>query len=76
MLFLVAPLATMQPMLPAAAGAAYGCATFAAAHILFNKWAAFESMWCWLAVGGFIVPLLLNQQAKAAVAKAHRRKAA
>lgn len=59
--FLAAPLAFMRPWSHALAGAAYAFATFAIAHALFNPAEVFESMWCWLAVGGFAVPLLLGR---------------
>jgi hypothetical protein len=58
---LAAPLAFLRPVAHAAAGAAYAAATFSAAHYLFNPYAAFESMWCWLAVGAYAVPLLLGR---------------
>ena len=53
------PVAFMRPVAHAATGAAYAAATFAAAHYLYNTGAAFESMWCWLAVGGYAIPLAL-----------------
>lgn len=56
---LAAPVAFMRPVAHAATGAAYAAATFAAAHYLYNTGAAFESMWCWLAVGGYAIPLAL-----------------
>jgi len=62
LVFLAAPLASMRPLSQAAVGAAYAFLTFAAAHVLFNSHAVFESMWCWLAVGGYSVPLLTGRR--------------
>ncbi|KAL4443988.1 hypothetical protein ABPG75_011725 [Micractinium tetrahymenae] len=59
--FLATPLAFMRPWSHAIAAAAYAFATFAAAHVVFNPAEVFESMWCWLAVGGFAVPLVLGR---------------
>lgn len=60
--FLAAPLSFMRPWQHAISGAAYACATYAAAHVLFSPAEVFESMWCWLAVGGFAIPLLLGRR--------------
>ena len=73
---LAAPLLTMRPPRFAAASFAYALASFAAAYALFQPWAVFESMWCWLAVGGFCVPLALGRppaRPAAAGARAQRR---
>lgn len=61
LLFLIAPWASMRPATDAALAAAYSVLTFAAAHHLFSSQAAFESMWCWLAVGGVGVALMLGR---------------
>lgn len=58
---LAAPLATLRPVPYAAAACTYAGGTFAAAYAMFQPWAVFESLWCWLAVGGFAVPLLMGR---------------
>ena len=73
---LAAPMATLRPASYAAAACAYTGATFAAAYAAFHPWAVFESMWCWLAVGGFAVPLLMGRPAASGSGSGRQRRAA
>lgn len=58
---LVAPLAALRPPQFAVAMCGYGGISFGIAYVLFQPWAVFESMWCFIAVGGFAVPLALGR---------------
>lgn len=53
-----APFAFMHPASHGAAGAAMTAAIFVVAFTLFRSSTTFESMWCWLATLGFVIPLL------------------
>lgn len=59
LLALAAPLAGMRPASHAVVGTACALATWLAARLLFDSTTVFESMWCWLAICTFAVPLTM-----------------
>lgn len=68
---LAAPFLALQPGYYAAAVCAYALATFAGARVLFHP-GGFESMWCWLAVGAYAIPLALGRPLPGSAGRAHK----
>jgi hypothetical protein len=60
----------MRPVAHGALGAGVTAAIFAASFFLWGGATTFESMWCWLAIIGFGVPLLLCRRPPPATPRA------
>lgn len=67
LLHICAPFAFMRPLSHGVAAAATTAIIFATSFFLWGGATTFESMWCWLAIFGFAVPLLLSRPPPQAV---------
>ena len=70
LLHICTPFAFMRPLAHGVLGAGVTAAIFAASFFLWGGATTFESMWCWLAIIGFGVPLLLCRRPPPATPRA------